>query len=59
LGTHPQLEVLNTIVVSDAVPMMHAFVETEMPSQERLHYQDVLEDVPGGSRPRVSWEPDH
>jgi hypothetical protein len=59
LRFRPKLEVLEAVVVSDAVLVMHVLPRQEEPLQVRLHHEDVFEDVVSAPRSGVARRLDH
>jgi len=56
LATSPQLQVLDTIVRLEAVPMMNILVQRQVSAEMLLHHQDMLKNVCCSFRgPRVPW----
>src|ERR1700728_3783531 len=58
-GGGSKFQVLRSVVVLDAVEMMHVFSGQEMPAEHLLHDKNVLEDIASVARPRVLRCPDH
>jgi hypothetical protein len=58
-GDRPQLEVLGTIVVSNAVPMMNRFTIEQVPPKQILSHEKVLEDVKTSRGSRMVRSADH
>jgi hypothetical protein len=58
LRGRPQLEVLRTIVISDAVPMMNRFALVQVPPKQVFRHENVLEDVWTTRRPRMAESAD-
>ena len=59
LWTRPELEVLRSVVVSNAVDVVDRFSLDEMPPKQLLRHQDVFEHVGAPSRPWVVGDSHH
>ena len=59
LGGRPQLEVLGTIVMSNAVPMMNRLTIVQVPPKQILRHENVFEDVRTTRGPRMVRSADH
>jgi hypothetical protein len=59
LWTDPQFQIPRPVVMFHTVNVMNRLVGEEMPSQQLLHHEDVLEDVEALASTRVVRSPNH
>ena len=54
LRVRPEFEVLATIVVTDAVPVVHGFIVQQIPAKQVLRHEYVLEHIRPACGPRMT-----